>query len=208
MRAHRSAYYRMAVSRSIPPRRVVGTSKGAPLPGPGRGRDREAGPKRTSRKAKSQVKVRVKSRRDAAQQRDVGADTRAQIGARGRHPFLIHYRAGEQGFPGPQEHRTPEKGHPRGDPDLFPGALDRPGPWSASLTQRSRLGIASLFLGAIQAMPRGRQPTSGCTANSFSSDSTLDHTRPKTPRDQLFLPIDKPFHNSLGHGDAATRRVR
>jgi len=75
MRVHRSAYYRMAVSRSMPPRRVVGTLRDVRLPVADRGLDRPGTTEAKGRKAKGQVKTKVKIRRDAAQKRDVGADT-------------------------------------------------------------------------------------------------------------------------------------
>jgi hypothetical protein len=138
MRVHRSAYYRMAVSRSIPPRRVVGTDiRDVPLPEADSGLDRPGTTEAKGRKATSQVKTKVKIRRDAAQQRDVGADTWAPSAApRGGIPSCPIVGLACR-VPGPQEHRTPEKGHPKGTPTFFPVLLTALRRALAALTQPS-----------------------------------------------------------------------
>jgi hypothetical protein len=90
---------------------------------------------------------------------------------RGRHPFLSHCRLAYR-FSGPQEHRRAEKGHPRGDPDLFPGALDRPGPRSPGMAQHSSWTSLRSHLGRFKAIPRGRKPKPVCTATSVIPDDT------------------------------------
>jgi hypothetical protein len=59
MRVYRSAYYRMAVSRSIPPRRVVRTHRDAPLHHHQRGLDTPAGAKLTESHKPSQTTAKA-----------------------------------------------------------------------------------------------------------------------------------------------------
>jgi hypothetical protein len=152
MRVHRSAYYRMAVSRSIPPRRVVGTSKGAPLPAHGRGLDGQAATE--AQQPKGERPSQSKSKAEGTPpNKEMSVLTLGRRSNTGAASLLVPLCRLACRFPGPQEHRTPEKAHPGGDPDLFPGALDRPLTHGLPCDATLELDIASLFSGAIQAHP-------------------------------------------------------
>jgi hypothetical protein len=90
----------------------------------------------------------------------------------GAASLLIPLSGWRSRFPGPQEHRRAEKGHPRGDPDLFPGALDRPAPCCAGLTQPPRAGHRFALSGAIQGHPARPQTKPNSTATKPHTDST------------------------------------
>jgi len=119
-------------------------------------------------------------------------DITASVPARGGIPSLTSI--GWRHRPGPQEHRKAEKGHPEGDPDLFPGPLDRPDPLLLAGRSLSGPGIASLFSGRLTATPASSkpQPTGAPTGPIPTAPSTA--RGPKTAVTSTFHLLDKPFH--------------